>query len=888
LGGTVYFNSQTITLTSGHALTLRGNVTGSVTLLGGPLIFGAAGSQYIVSDITVNGLVTVAQGAVLQAGGSSRTLTVNGDVINNGTITDNYNLYLNISGNITNNGTWTNERTYLTGTEPRTIEGTVPISGTIQFNNSFTIINSPILGGTVYFNSQTITLTSGHALTLRGNVTGSVTLLGGPLIFGAAGSQYIVSDITVNGLVTVAQGAVLQAGGSSRTLTVNGDVINNGTITDNYNLYLNISGNITNNGTWTNERTYVTWPTVNGADYYEFSITGQNTVQVSGTYYDISDYLALQDTILYWQVRAIVGGTPTDWSEIKRIILHYNVAILVHPMAYAFDVVDVGSQSPAQAFTITNTGNLDIDIGTLSLTGTDAAEFSITSNNCSNQVITPTNNCTVEVVFAPNTTGGKQATLLIPSNAPETLEIALVGGLETLSGVLQFSVDNVSVNEDGGSATITVTRTNGSNGAISVDYASTNNSATAGNDYIAATGTLNWNDGDASAKTFTVTIIDDDTVEGNETLDLSLGNVTGGAVLGVPDTAALTIMDNDSGESIKNDVIIDFGPSYGIYARLNNNSWVLLHSSSANSMVTGDLDGNSQDEVIIDFGTPDGILLLMNNSAWVQLHSLSPDSMVTVDIDDNGQNDIIIDFGAQNGIWQLMNNNDWVSLHSLSPESMVTGDIDGYRQDVIIDFGPGNGIWLWMNNSAWVQLHSLSPEDMVTGDLDGNGQDEVILDFGPGVGIWLRMNNWAWVQLHSLSPEDMVTGDLDGNGQDEVIIDFGPGVGIWQWMNNSTWVQLHSLSPEDMVTEDLDGNDQDDVIIDFGSSVGIWLRMNNSTWVQLHSLSSVNMVTGNIDGQSVASHQVQSDNTMLLPEAEAVLPEAEQTVLPPSESEELP
>ncbi|OAD22543.1 hypothetical protein THIOM_001649, partial [Candidatus Thiomargarita nelsonii] len=57
---------------------------------------------------------------------------------------------------------------------------------------------------------------------------------------------------------------------------------------------------------------------------------------------------------------------------------------------------------------------------------------------------------------------------------------------------------------------------------------------------------------------------------------------------------------------------------------------------------------------------------------------------------------------------------------------------------------------------------------------------------------------------------------------------------------------------------------------------------------QLHSLSSVNMVTGNIDGQSVASHQVQSDNTMLLPEAEAVLPEAEQTVLPPSESEELP
>ncbi|OAD22028.1 peptidase S8 and S53 subtilisin kexin sedolisin, partial [Candidatus Thiomargarita nelsonii] len=198
-----------------------------------------------------------------------------------------------------------------------------------------------------------------------------------------------------------------------------------------YDLYMSVSGNLTNNGVWRNYRTSVTWPTVTGASHYEFDLTNQDIVQVTGTSYEISDYLhnaELQDTTHYWKVRAIVGGTPTDWTELKSITVHYHVAIQARPMTYAFDIVEVGEQSPAQAFTIANVGNLNLDIGAITLTGTNAAEFSITSDNCTNQVITPTNTCTVELVFAPNTTGGKNASLLIPSNAPETLEIALVGG----------------------------------------------------------------------------------------------------------------------------------------------------------------------------------------------------------------------------------------------------------------------------------------------------------------------------------------------------------------------------------------------------------------------------------------------------------------------------
>jgi len=79
--------------------------------------------------------------------------------------------------------------------------------------------------------------------------------------------------------------------------------------------------------------------------------------------------------------------------------------------------------------------------------------------------------------------------------------------------------------------------------------------------------------------------------------------------------------------------------------------------------VTGDIDGNGQDDVIIDFGPGFGIFVRFNNSFWVQLHTLSPETMVTGDIDGNGQDDVIIDFGPGFGIFVRFNNSFWVLLH---------------------------------------------------------------------------------------------------------------------------------------------------------------------------------------------------------------------------------
>ena len=112
------------------------------------------------------------------------------------------------------------------------------------------------------------------------------------------------------------------------------------------------------------------------------------------------------------------------------------------------------------------------------------------------------------------------------------------------AGELQFSASNYTIYENEGTATITVQRVNGTTGSVSVDYATSYGSATPGSDYTETSGTLTFADGETS-KSFTVTILDDSLTENAETVNLALTNATGGAALGSPDQATLTIYDDE-------------------------------------------------------------------------------------------------------------------------------------------------------------------------------------------------------------------------------------------------------------------------------------------------------------------------------------------------------
>lgn len=113
------------------------------------------------------------------------------------------------------------------------------------------------------------------------------------------------------------------------------------------------------------------------------------------------------------------------------------------------------------------------------------------------------------------------------------------------AGQFKFLSLTPSVGEgDTGSQTamLEVARVGGITGAASIDYAITAGTATAGSDFTAATGTLNFADGEAF-KTVPVEILGDTILEGSETVTVTL---SGGPVVSGEAVATLTIGDNDA------------------------------------------------------------------------------------------------------------------------------------------------------------------------------------------------------------------------------------------------------------------------------------------------------------------------------------------------------
>jgi hypothetical protein len=98
---------------------------------------------------------------------------------------------------------------------------------------------------------------------------------------------------------------------------------------------------------------------------------------------------------------------------------------------------------------------------------------------------------------------------------------------------------------EGESKQLVVRRLGGVGGAVSVHYDVVGRSATAGTDFDPASGTLSWADGDGGPRAVTVDVLDDDTVEGGETLLVRLSDPSGGLQLGSPAETVVTIADND-------------------------------------------------------------------------------------------------------------------------------------------------------------------------------------------------------------------------------------------------------------------------------------------------------------------------------------------------------
>jgi hypothetical protein len=137
--------------------------------------------------------------------------------------------------------------------------------------------------------------------------------------------------------------------------------------------------------------------------------------------------------------------------------------------------------------------------------------------------------------------------------------ISLASAATSSGGMLSFSSSSYSGTQNGGSITVTVTRTGGAADAASINYLTSGNTAVIGVDYQHTAGTLTWASGDSSAKTIKVPLINGTAYSGTKNFYLSLSDAKGAAA-GSPSVASLVI----TGDGTAGGAIAFAAPTYSV------------------------------------------------------------------------------------------------------------------------------------------------------------------------------------------------------------------------------------------------------------------------------------------------------------------------------------
>ncbi|MBI5309987.1 MAG: choice-of-anchor D domain-containing protein, partial [Actinobacteria bacterium] len=144
-----------------------------------------------------------------------------------------------------------------------------------------------------------------------------------------------------------------------------------------------------------------------------------------------------------------------------------------NPQAQSFGQVDVFAGAPVSAwFRITNSGSATLTIGTVSIAGTNAVDFTIGEQNCAGATLAISGYCDVRAVFDPLNAGSKAANLHFTHNgAGGASDIALMGtGIWAIFSPSSTSLSFGARSTGAGGLTQSVTITNTGNHPLSISY----------------------------------------------------------------------------------------------------------------------------------------------------------------------------------------------------------------------------------------------------------------------------------------------------------------------------------------------------------------------------------------------------------------------------------
>ena len=282
-----------------------------------------------------------------------------------------------------------------------------------------------------------------------------------------------------------------------------------------------------------------------GADGRNAIVVGQSSYRISGL---------SNDTSYTIRVAAFNGGGTGKWSDLVTATpatgagLPSSASDSASPQASTLSVADARVAEPRSGgsatldFVVTLnpavSGTVTVDYATSNDTATAGADYTATSGTLTFAAGETSKTVAVTVLSDSNNEGNETMKLTL-SNAKGTAEISdgeATGTITTPTILVSVADARVAEPGAGGSATLDFAVTLNrppylSAGTVTVDYATSNDTATAGSDYTATSGTLTFAVGESS-KTVAVTVLSDSHNEGSETMKLTLSNVKGTAVIG--------------------------------------------------------------------------------------------------------------------------------------------------------------------------------------------------------------------------------------------------------------------------------------------------------------------------------------------------------------------
>lgn len=241
------------------------------------------------------------------------------------------------------------------------------------------------------------------------------------------------------------------------------------------------------------------------------------------------------------------GILGNDWNSVNQ-----NKMAYLTPIEFDLGSDAGGGSGPTATFTLTlsapATGTITVNYHTEAGT---AGSSDFTGQTGSVTFAAGEQSKTISIAITPDTTIEPNETFSVVLTDVQGATVARATGTATITNDDAVALPSLAVADatvaEGNSGTrdlaFTVTLSAAAAAPVTVAYATSNGSATAGSDYTAASGTLTFAAGETS-KVVHVTVAGDTTYESNETLTLMLSSPSGAII--ADGTATGTISNDDA------------------------------------------------------------------------------------------------------------------------------------------------------------------------------------------------------------------------------------------------------------------------------------------------------------------------------------------------------